>query len=72
MYCILFFTGLWDECFAPNIWRAAFEKFDLDVNKLAERQFGTDEVLPWEHLGGPDKKLLLDHLNDAMSKVEKG
>jgi radical SAM family uncharacterized protein len=62
---------LWDECFNLAIWWAAFEKFGLDLNKLAARKFEPDEILPWEHLGGPDKKTLLPHFNDAMSKVER-
>jgi radical SAM family uncharacterized protein len=61
---------LWDECFNPAIWRAAYEKFGLDLESLAQRQFGTDEILPWEHLGGPEKKYLLTHLNKAMKKAE--
>lgn len=57
---------LWDECFEYELWQRAFEKFGLDVEELAERQFGLDEILPWEHLGGPDKKYLLTHLDKAM------
>lgn len=60
---------LWDECFNPAVWQAAFEKFGFDLNKLAARKFEQDEILPWEHLGGPNKKSLLTHFNDATSKV---
>jgi radical SAM superfamily enzyme YgiQ (UPF0313 family) len=61
---------LWDECFNPDIWRTAFEKFGLDLNKLAARKFEPDEILPWEHLGGPDKKYLLGHLEKAVKAIE--
>jgi radical SAM family uncharacterized protein len=60
---------LWDECFNNAIWQTAFEKFGFCLNELAERKFESDEVLPWEHLGGPDKKYLLTHLSEAMSKI---
>ncbi|MDD5063211.1 MAG: TIGR03960 family B12-binding radical SAM protein [Phycisphaerae bacterium] len=60
---------LWDEYFNPAVWQAAFEKFGLDIDTAAQKQFDTEEILPWEHLGGPDKKSLLTHFNDAMSKV---
>jgi len=60
---------LWDECFRPAIWREAFEKFGLDVEAVARRQFDCDEVLPWEHLGGPDKEYLLSHLDEAKQQV---
>ena len=61
---------LWDECFDSAIWWATFEKFGFDLESLAQRQFGTDEILPWEHLGEPEKKYLLTHLNKAMKKAE--
>jgi radical SAM family uncharacterized protein len=57
---------LWDEYFNPDIWRSAFEKFGLDLNALAERKFGPDQTLPWEHLGGPDKEYLLDLLDKTV------
>jgi len=56
---------LWDECFEPAVWRAAFERFGFELEELAQREFGRDEILPWEHLGGPDKKYLLGHLEKA-------
>ena len=62
---------LWDECFNPEIWRQAFEKFGLDLDKLAQRQFTNDEILPWEYLGGPEKDYLLGHLDAAMQQVKK-
>ncbi|MHC4538024.1 MAG: hypothetical protein ACYS6K_29195 [Planctomycetota bacterium] len=62
---------LWDECFDFEIWQRAFEKFGLDLEILSQRQFDTDEILPWEHLGGPDKKYLLGHLEKATQQVHK-
>ena len=50
---------LWDECFNADIWREAFEQFGLDLENTAQRQFDIEEILPWEHLGGPDKEYLL-------------
>jgi len=61
---------LWDECFNPTIWREAFEKFGLNLDEIAQRKFDADEILPWEHLGGPDKKYLLTHLESAMKIVK--
>jgi len=61
---------LWDECFDYKLWQAAFEKFGFDLEELAQKQFSRDEILPWEHLGGPDKKYLLSHLDEAMKEVE--
>jgi len=57
---------LWDECFNPAVWRGAFEKFGIDLENLAQRQFDTEEILPWEHLDGPEKKNLLGHLEKSI------
>ncbi len=62
---------LWDECFDYQIWQKAFAEFGLDIQKEAQRRFETDEVLPWEHLGGPKKDYLLNHLNDALEIIQK-
>jgi len=62
---------LWDECFDFEIWQRAFEKFGLDLQSLAQRQFDPDEILPWQHLGGPDKKYLLGHLEKAIQQAHK-
>ena len=61
---------LWDECFDYTLWQRAFERFGMDVEKLAAREFGRDEILPWEHLGGPGKEYLLGHLEDTMKRIE--
>ena len=61
---------LWDECFDYGIWEKAFEKFGLNVEKAAQWEFGPDDNLPWEHLGGPDRKHLLKHLDEAMKKIK--
>ncbi len=60
---------LWDEYFDYAKWQAAFEKFGMSIDASAQRRFDTSEILPWEHLGGPDKNYLLKHLSDAMEKT---
>lgn len=57
---------LWDECFDYELWQKAFDKFEMTIDTAAQRYFAVDEILPWEHLGGPDKKYLLNHLDEAM------
>jgi len=61
---------LWDECFDYSLWQKVFEKFGMDVEKLAAREFGREEILSWEHLGGPGKEYLLRHLEEATKRVE--
>lgn len=50
---------LWDECFEYEIWQKAFGKFGMDIDAAAQKQFDSEETLPWGHLGGPDKEYLL-------------
>jgi radical SAM family uncharacterized protein len=57
---------LWDECFQYGLWEKAFEKFGMDLQQSAQRSFEPDEILPWEHLGGPGKKYLLRHFVEAV------
>jgi radical SAM family uncharacterized protein len=61
---------LWDECFDYALWQKVFERFGMDVERLAERVFGHEEILPWEHLGGPGKEYLLGHLEEAMKRID--
>jgi len=61
---------LWDECFDYEIWRKAFEQSGIDVELAAQRQFDPEEALPWDHLGGPEKKYLLDHLGETKKEIE--
>ncbi|MHC4497816.1 MAG: TIGR03960 family B12-binding radical SAM protein [Planctomycetota bacterium] len=63
---------LWDECFNYEIWQDAFEKSGMDIDTLAQRQFAPDEILPWQHLGGPTKKYLLGHLDEARRECADG
>jgi radical SAM superfamily enzyme YgiQ (UPF0313 family) len=56
---------LWSETFKPEIWQEAFEKNGMNLDMAAQRQFATDEILPWEHLGGPEKDYLLKHLANS-------
>jgi radical SAM family uncharacterized protein len=56
---------LWSETFNPAIWEEAFAKHGMNLNTIAQRQFATEEILPWEHLGGPEKNYLLKHLTDT-------
>jgi radical SAM family uncharacterized protein len=61
---------LWDECFDYELWQKAFEKFGMNIETAAQKQFSHDEILPWEHLGGPGKKYLLNHLDKAIEEAE--
>jgi hypothetical protein len=56
---------LWDECFDYELWKEAFAKSGTNVETAAQREFKREEILPWQHLGGPGKGYLLGHLDEA-------
>jgi len=60
---------LWDECFDFEIWQNAFDKHGINVDAAAQKQFNPDEIFPWEHLGGPDKKYLLELLGKSEETI---
>ncbi len=59
---------LWSEHFNFELWEKAFQHFGMDINDCAQRKFEPDEILPWQHLGGPEKDYLLGHYNNAVSE----
>jgi radical SAM family uncharacterized protein len=61
---------LWDECFDAAAWQKAFDEHELNPEDLAQRQFKLDEILPWQHLGGPEKDYLLKHYEQAMNQIK--
>jgi radical SAM family uncharacterized protein len=63
---------LWNECFNDALWREAFARFGLDLDAEAQRSFAINEVLPWEHLGGPEKPYLLSHHESAVQAARPG
>lgn len=57
---------LWKEEFDNDIWQKAFAAHGLDPDAIAQKSFGTNDILPWDHLGGPNKKRLIAHYNEAL------
>ncbi len=61
---------LWDECFDYALWRDACACRGLDLEAAAQRRFASEEILPWEHLGGPAKSYLLTHHAAALQQAQ--
>jgi len=61
---------LWDECFDYNTWQAVFAASGLDLEAAAQKKFAPDAILPWEHLGGPEKAYLLKHFNETADQLQ--
>jgi radical SAM family uncharacterized protein len=61
---------LWDDVFDAPAWQAAFAAAAMDLDALAQRRFAPDDILPWDHLGGPAKSHLLTHHADALRRLD--
>jgi radical SAM superfamily enzyme YgiQ (UPF0313 family) len=60
---------LWDECFDFKIWQSSFVQNGFDAEQMAARQYKSEQILPWGHLGGPQKKYLLEHYSEAKQLI---
>ena len=60
----------WDEFFNYNSWISVFEDCGIDPAFYANREFDTDEILPWDIIDcGIDKQFLLRERNKAYESV---
>jgi len=41
----------------------------MNPEPTAQKNFPPEEVLPWDHLGGPTKDYLLKYFNEAMQST---
>jgi len=57
---------LWGECFDYRIWTEAFAAAGAGADTAAQKSFAADEILPWQHLGGPEKAYLRKHFANAI------
>ncbi len=58
----------WTENFNWELWRKAFDNCGVDPAFHANRDFATDEILPWDHIDtGVTKKYLLKEYHLAQS-----
>lgn len=49
----------WDESFDYDAWMSVFEACDIDPSYYANREFGLDEILPWDIIDcGVEKEFL--------------
>jgi len=62
---------LWREGFDYDIWSEAFKEAGTTLEAAAERGFEPGDILPWQHLGGPDRDYLLDHYNKALKSSKE-
>ena len=60
----------WDEYFSYDKWCEVFEASGINPDFYANRTFGFDEILPWDHIDcGVTKKFLLAEAKKAVEEV---
>ncbi len=59
----------WDECFDYDRWISVFERCGIDPAFYANREFGIDEVLPWDIIDcGVTKEFLIREYKNALGE----
>ena len=62
----------WSEYFNKDIWRDTAEECGFSISELAQKQFGLDEVLPWDFINtGLDKNWLKSEYNAAFNQPDE-
>ena len=59
---------LWSEAFDYGIWERAFKANNMDIQRAAQISYDDEDILPWQHLGGPDIEYLRKHYKDSMNQ----
>uniref|UniRef100_UPI004029D0F4 TIGR03936 family radical SAM-associated protein n=1 Tax=Candidatus Stercorousia sp. TaxID=3048886 RepID=UPI004029D0F4 len=69
------YLDAWGEYFNKDIWHETAKELGLNLAELAQKQYSTEENLPWDFINiGVDKKWLIKEYNDSNTKptCEKG
>ena len=69
------YLDAWGEYFNKDIWHKTAEELGINLAELAQKQYSTEEVLPWDFINiGVDKDWFIKEFNDANAKptCEKG
>ena len=69
------YLDAWGEYFKEDIWVKTAKELGINLAELAQKQYSTDEVLPWDFINtGVDKEWLIQEYNDSCAKstCEKG
>lgn len=66
------YLDAWGEYFDKNVWFSTAEELGIDLNNLAQKQYDTNDTLPWDFVDvGINKKWFVDEYNKAFLIDEK-
>lgn len=69
------YLDAWAEYFNKDIWHETAKELGINLAELAQKQYSTEENLPWDFINiGVDKEWLIKEYNDSNTKptCEKG
>lgn len=69
------YLDAWGEYFNKDIWHETAKELGINLAELAQKQYSTEEKLPWDFINiGVDKEWLIKEYNDSNTKptCEKG
>ena len=63
------YLDAWGEYFNKDIWHKTAEELNINLAELAQKQYSTEEVLPWDFINvGLDKAWLVNEYNTAIKE----
>ncbi len=63
----------WTDHFHPGDWNAAFKGCNMDPDSYAGREYGTNEILPWDTIDiGIKKQVFLSGYGKALEMIRAG
>ena len=63
------YLDAWGEYFNKNIWHETAKELGINLEELAQKQYSTEENLPWDFINiGVDKEWLIKEYNDSNTK----
>ena len=66
------YLDAWCEYFNKDIWHITAEELGINLAELAQKQYSTEEVLPWDFIDvGLDKAWLVNEYNSAILEDKK-
>lgn len=66
------YLDAWGEHFDKNVWMQTAKECGISLEELAQNDFNTDEVLPWDFIDiGVEKDWLINEWQDALKNVTK-
>lgn len=61
------YLDAWGEHFDRYVWKDTAEELGISLDELAQKEYKTDDILPWDFIDtGLDKNWLINEYNDAL------